>query len=52
MLDDYTPVTAEIEILRSRSVLGEVVDNLKLDISAYPEHVGYRRCARAQGTCG
>jgi tyrosine-protein kinase Etk/Wzc len=37
MLDDYTPVNAEMEILRSRSVLGDVVDNLKLDISAYPE---------------
>ena len=37
MLEDYTPVNAEIEILRSRSVLGVVVDNLKLDISAYPE---------------
>ena len=37
MLDEYTPVNAEIEILRSRSVLGDVVDNLKLDISAYPE---------------
>ncbi len=37
MLEEYTPVNAEIEILRSRSVLGDVVDNLKLDISAYPE---------------
>ena len=37
MLENYTPVNAEIEILRSRSVLGDVVDNLKLDISAYPE---------------
>ena len=37
MLEDYAPVNAEIEILRSRSVLGDVVDNLKLDISAYPE---------------
>jgi tyrosine-protein kinase Etk/Wzc len=37
MLQDYTPVNAEMEILGSRSVLGNVVDNLKLDISAYPE---------------
>jgi tyrosine-protein kinase Etk/Wzc len=37
MLEDYTPVNAEMEILRSRSVLGDVVDNLNLDISAYPE---------------
>ena len=37
MLEDYAPVNAEIEILRSRSVLGEVVDNLRLDISATPD---------------
>jgi tyrosine-protein kinase Etk/Wzc len=37
MLEDYAPVNAEIEILRSRSVLGAVVDNLKLDIYAEPE---------------
>ena len=37
MLEDYAPVNAEIEILRSRSVLGDVVDNLKLDISARPD---------------
>ncbi len=37
MLQDYTPVNAEMEILGSRSVLGNVVDNLKLDISAYPD---------------
>ena len=42
MLEDYAPVNAEIEILRSRSVLGAVVDNLKLDIQAragvFPVH--------------
>src|SRR5210317_325667 len=38
MLNDYAPVNAEIEILRSRSVLGAVVDNLKLDIIAEPEY--------------
>jgi tyrosine-protein kinase Etk/Wzc len=38
MMDDYAPVNAEIEILRSRSVLGTVVDNLKLDIIAYPDY--------------
>jgi tyrosine-protein kinase Etk/Wzc len=37
MLDDYALVQAEIEILRSRSVLGAVVDNLKLDIHAAPD---------------
>jgi tyrosine-protein kinase Etk/Wzc len=38
MLEDRSPVNAEIEILRSRSVLGTVVDNLKLDIIAYPDY--------------
>jgi tyrosine-protein kinase Etk/Wzc len=38
MMEDRSPVNAEIEILRSRSVLGTVVDNLKLDIVAYPEY--------------
>jgi tyrosine-protein kinase Etk/Wzc len=38
MLEDYAPVNGEIEILRSRSVLGAVVDNLKLDINAEPEY--------------
>ena len=31
------PISAEIEILRSRSVLGTVVDNLQLDIYAAPD---------------
>ena len=37
MYDYFSPVNTEIEILRSRSVLGAVVDNLKLDIYAEPE---------------
>ena len=41
MLQEYTPVAGEIEILRSRSVLGDVVDNLKLDISATPEYLPF-----------
>jgi tyrosine-protein kinase Etk/Wzc len=48
MMDDYTPVNAEIEILRSRSVLGAVVDNLKLDISARPEYLPYIGAALAR----
>ena len=36
MLEEYATVNAEIEILKSRRVLGDVVDNLKLDISAAP----------------
>ena len=38
MLETPSPVAAEIEILRSRSVLGAVVDNLQLDINVWPEH--------------
>jgi tyrosine-protein kinase Etk/Wzc len=41
MLEDSSPVNGEIEILRSRSVLGAVVDNLKLDIKAQPEFFPY-----------
>ena len=37
MLEDYTLVQAEIEILRSRKVLGDVVDSLKLDIYSHPD---------------
>jgi tyrosine-protein kinase Etk/Wzc len=50
MMDDYTPVNAEIEILRSRSVLGAVVDNLKLDISAQPDYFPYIGAALARRT--
>ncbi len=34
-----TSVAAEMEILKSRSVLGTVVENLRLDIQAEPEHI-------------
>lgn len=37
IFDEHTSVNAEIQILYSRSVLGEVVDKLKLDIKAQPE---------------
>lgn len=36
LFEGDTAVTAEIEILRSRSVVGTVVDNLNLDIMAEP----------------
>ena len=39
--NDLTVVNTEIEILRSRSVLGAVVDNLRLDIYAAPEYFPY-----------
>ena len=45
---DYVPVAAEMEIIRSRSVLGKVVENLKLDIRAYPEYVPYIGAALAR----
>jgi tyrosine-protein kinase Etk/Wzc len=48
MLEDYAPVNAEIEILRSRSVLGAVVDNLKLDIQAQPEYFPFIGAALAR----
>ncbi|MCP5197102.1 MAG: polysaccharide biosynthesis tyrosine autokinase [Gammaproteobacteria bacterium] len=32
------PVTTELELLQSRMVLGQVVDRLKLDLSAEPTH--------------
>lgn len=38
LLQEESPVTAEFEIIRSRSVLGAVVRNLKLDIVARPDH--------------
>ena len=38
MLEQPSSVGAEIEILRSRSVLGAVVDNLQLDIGVWPEY--------------
>ena len=46
--EQYVPVAAEIEIIRSRSVLGDVVDNLKLDIFAEPEYMPYIGAALAR----
>ena len=39
MFDIKSPATAEIEILRSRLVVGQAVSNLKLDISVVPKYV-------------
>jgi len=50
MFGDYALVNAEIEILRSRSVLGTVVDNLQLDIYAEPEYLPYIGAALARRT--
>jgi tyrosine-protein kinase Etk/Wzc len=36
MLSDATPAETEMEIIRSRALLGAVVDQLGLDIDAYP----------------
>ena len=49
MMQQYTPAVAEMEILRSRSVIGVVVDNLKLDINARPEYLPYIGAALARG---
>ena len=40
-LESGPTISAEIEILKSRSVLGAVVDDLKLEIMAEPEYVPY-----------
>ncbi len=39
--EQFTPAITEMEIIRSRSVVGEVVDRLKLDINARPEFMPY-----------
>jgi tyrosine-protein kinase Etk/Wzc len=38
LLDAEAPITAEIQILTSRMVIGKVVDNLKLDLVAEPRY--------------
>lgn len=37
-LDNDTPVMAEIELLKSRMILGKVIENLHLNIDAYPSY--------------
>lgn len=48
MMQQYMPAVAEIEILGSRSVLGDVIDNLSLDINAVPEYLPYVGAALAR----
>lgn len=48
MIGTDTLVSAEIEILKSRSVLGAVVDNLKLDINAQPRFFPFIGAALAR----
>lgn len=38
LLDNKMPVMAEIEVIKSRMILGEVVENLDLDIIAKPKY--------------
>jgi tyrosine-protein kinase Etk/Wzc len=58
LFEGDTSTTAEIEILRSRLVLGAVVENLNLDITAEPNHFPIfgaalaRRPERAGATVG
>lgn len=39
VLGDSTSVAAELEILRSRMILGRVVDRLNLTVRAHPQHL-------------
>jgi tyrosine-protein kinase Etk/Wzc len=48
MFESDPLISAEIEILRSRAVLGTVVDNLKLEIMAAPEYLPYIGAALAR----
>jgi tyrosine-protein kinase Etk/Wzc len=41
LFDIKSPATAEIEILRSRLVVGQAVRNLQLDLSVTPKYVPY-----------
>lgn len=41
LFDIKSPATAEIEILRSRLVVGQAVSNLQLDLSVTPKYVPY-----------
>jgi tyrosine-protein kinase Etk/Wzc len=41
MFDIKSPATAEIEILRSRLVVGQAVDNLKLDLTVSPKYLPF-----------
>ncbi len=52
LFEGDTSTTAEIEILRSRLVLGEVVDNLNLDITTEPNHFPIFGAALARRACG
>ncbi|MDD3934907.1 polysaccharide biosynthesis tyrosine autokinase [Rhodoferax sp.] len=52
MFDIKSPATAEIEILRSRLVVGQAVSNLQLDLSVTPKYlplVGQWLARRAKG---
>lgn len=52
LLDTKTPTAAEIEILRSRLVIGHAVDNARLFIDAHPRYlpiVGAALARRADG---
>ena len=49
LFEGDTSVNAEIEILRSRSVLGAVVYSLKLDIIAKPDYIPIIGAALARG---
>ncbi|MFM9577966.1 hypothetical protein, partial [Streptomyces turgidiscabies] len=41
MFESTSAAVTEIELLKSRSIIGEAVDTLKLDISAHPKIFPY-----------
>lgn len=52
LLGDSTTVSAELEILTSRMVLGRVIDKLKLDIEAQPMYMTFFGAAVARHYSG
>ncbi|MEQ6341798.1 MAG: polysaccharide biosynthesis tyrosine autokinase [Gammaproteobacteria bacterium] len=48
MEEDSTSVSSQLEIIKSRMILGRVVDNLKLDIVATPAHMPVMGAAMAR----
>ena len=52
LLGDASPAETEIELLQSRSLLGQIVDQLRLDVEAYPRTIPWIGVAVARGHRG
>jgi tyrosine-protein kinase Etk/Wzc len=52
MLDDASSISGELELLRSRMILGQVVDKLKLDMQAAPQYLPVMGAAIARRYTG